>query len=105
MKKLKMIFASLMLIGLMAYAGSAQTDQVCISQDAANKCSEAVDKVKALEQSVTVRDKLIEELKIELAKETQKAADREATIVRLTALFDSLIKSYTKPKKIGLINF
>jgi len=83
----------------------ANAQQVCISQESANKCAENVERVKLLEDSITVRDKIIEELKISLAKEVQKTADQEASIIRLTALFDALIKSYTKPKKIGIINF
>jgi len=102
MKRLLVIIALTMAGALPAYT---QTGQVCISQESANKCAMLSDKVEALENALTVRDKAIEELKIALAKETQRGVDQEAAIIRLTAIMDLLIKNYTKPKKFGIINF
>lgn len=100
----KLLLTVIFLLGCTA-ASHAQTGQVCISQEAADKCSEAVDRITALEDAIKVRDRLIEELKVEVAKQTQKAVDNEATVVRLTTLMEFLLKNYTKPKKFGIINF
>jgi uncharacterized coiled-coil protein SlyX len=101
MKKIIMVMA--LLLGSTAVSYGQQ--QVCISQEVANKCSESIDRVIALEDAVKERDRIIEGLKVEVAKQTQKAIDNEATVVRLTTLMEFLLKSYTKPKKFGIINF
>lgn len=103
MRKLLLLTVVLLVLGVSAAAG--QSSQVCISQEAADKCAELADRDKASQEAIAARDKIIVDLKIELAKAVQKNSDQEAALVRLTALFEALIKSYTKPKKIGLINF
>lgn len=99
-----LILTIAIIVGSTAVA-AAQTEQVCISQDTANKCADAIDRVAVLEDAVKVRDKAIEDLKVELARQTQKAVDNEATVIRLTTMMEFLLKAYTKPKKFGLINF
>jgi len=86
--------------------------QVCIDQDTANKCYEAAERAKAQEVTITglkdaiaERDRIIEDLKIKLAIEGQKAVDYEKENLRLIAILEGLIKSYTKPKKWGIIVF
>lgn len=105
MTKIRLVILGLFILIGGAYSTFGQTGQVCISQEAANKCSELVDKNKALQDALTVRDDAIAQLKIELAQATQKNADQEAALIRLTVLFDTLLKNCTKPKKFGLINF
>lgn len=89
----------------MASCVYAQDQKICISQEAANKCAENVDKIQVLEDVLKERDKIIEDLRIRLAMETQRATDNEATVVRMTALLDVMMKSFTKPKKYGIIVF
>jgi hypothetical protein len=61
--------------------------------------------IEALEGALKARDEVIVELKVELGKATQKGTDYEAVNLRLLALIDQLVKTHTKPKKFGLINF
>ena len=51
------------------------------------------------------RDKIIEELKVKVAVESQKAVDAQAETLRITAVLEGLLKAYTKPKKWGIIVF
>jgi hypothetical protein len=99
----KTILALTLLLGSTAVGYGQQ--QVCISQETANTCAEAIDRVTALEDAIRERDRIIEGLKVEVARQTQKAVDYEATVVRMTGLLELMLKSYTKPKKFGLINF
>lgn len=106
----------LVILFVLLFAGvvtsNAQTTQVCVSQETADKCSEAFDtvtaqqkEIEALKEALRNRDKIIEELKVAVAVEAQKAVSNEAQIVRLTAILEAMMKSYTKPKKWGLIVF
>lgn len=107
----KVIMGALMVLALFVVSASAQ-QQVCISQEAANKCAELAengkiqtDKIAVLEESLRGRDKMIDELKVRLAMETQRATDAEAHNMKLVALMEAVLKSYTKPKKWGIIVF
>ena len=103
-----LIFAFILLAGgTVAYG-----QQVCIDQATADKCYEAAERAKSqeatiagLKESVAERDRIIEDLKIKLAIEGQKAVDYEKENLRLIAILEGLIKSYTKPKKWGIIVF
>ena len=86
--------------------------QVCISQESANKCAELALNEKIMKEQVSIlqtqlaeRDKIIDELKIRVAVESQKAVDSQAETLRLTAVLEGLLKAYTKPKKWGIIVF
>lgn len=102
------ILMAFMVFGVSTVAGQ----QVCISQEAANKCAEnvvtvetQVKEIEALKLALENRDKIIEELKIKVAVESQKAVSNEAQILRMTAVLEGLLKAYTKPKKWGIIVF
>lgn len=91
---------------------NAQQAPVCISQESADKCYNAIETIEtqkkqidALNLAIVERDKIIEELKIKLAVESQKAVDKDAEVLRMLAIIESLMKSYTKPKKWGIIVF
>lgn len=103
------IIAVLIWVGSVA---SAYGQQVCISQESANKCAEAVatadaqtKEIEALRNALANRDKIIEDLKIKMAVEAQRATDNEAQVLRMTAVLEGLLKAYTKPKKWGIIVF
>jgi len=90
----------------------AQSGQVCISQETADACANALDtvsvqtkEIEALKDALRNRDAIIEGLKIAVAVEAQKAVGNEAQVIRLTAILEAMMKSYTKPKKWGLIVF
>lgn len=103
------------IFALLIWAGSVASSygqQVCISQETANKCAEAVatadaqaKEIEALRTALTNRDKIIEDLKVKVAVEAQRATDNEAQILRMTAVLEGLLKAYTKPKKWGIIVF
>lgn len=100
------------LIACFSIATHAQEQKICISQEAANKCADNVNVVEqqkaeidALKTALVNRDKIIEDLKIKVATESQKAVDRDAENKKLIALFEAMMKSYTKPKKWGIIVF
>lgn len=106
----RIIFTSLLF--MFGCAVGAHAQQVCISQEAANKCADAINvadqqktEIEALKNALANRDKIIEELKVKLAVEAQKAVDNEKTVVRMTAILEAMLKSYTKPKKWGIIVF
>ena len=61
--------------------------------------------IEALEEALKARDEVITALKVDLSAQTQKATDYEAVNLRLLALIDQLVRTHTKPKKFGLINF
>lgn len=97
---------------LVASAAAYGQEQICISQEAANKCADNVNviaqqkaEIDALKTALINRDKIIEDLKVKVAVEAQKAVDNEKAIVRMTAILEAMLKSYTKPKKWGLIVF
>jgi hypothetical protein len=97
---------------LTLFTVSVSAQEVCISQEAANKCAELAesgkaqtDKIALLEEALRGRDKIIDELRIKFAMEGQRATDAEAHNMKLVALMEALLKSYTKPKKWGIIVF
>jgi hypothetical protein len=101
-----------LIFGFTALVANAQQAPVCVSQETADKCYNAIDTVKAQEKQIEALNKAIEErdsiigdLKIKLAVESQKAVDKDAEVLRMLAIIESLMKSYTKPKKWGLIVF
>jgi hypothetical protein len=102
-----------LLMALMVGSAYAQAEQpVCISQEAANKCADNVNvvaqqkaEIEALRTALGNRDKIIEDLKSRVAVESQRVVDSQAENLRLIALMEALLKSYTKPKKWGIIVF
>lgn len=108
---MKILLFSLMFLGS-ALAINAQQAPVCISQETADKCYNAIEtvesqkkQIQALNTAIEERDKIIEDLKLKLAVESQKAVDKDAEVLRMLSIIESLMKSYTKPKKWGLIVF
>ena len=116
---------------LFAFTANAQTVEptVCIPQTVANRCATLArmdaakdEKIAALEESVKVRDKAIEDLKalndanvaqlkdalhkteLELATKTGELIAKEAMVTRLNAIVDVLL-SRTRKKSIGIIAF
>lgn len=107
-----LLVALFVLIGGYVSVFGQEAPKVCISQESANRCADLaqneqvqVQKIDLLEKAIRERDKIIEDLKIKLAMETQRATDSEANNLRLTAVMEGLLKAYTKPKKWGLIVF
>ena len=116
----------------LAFTANAQTvepQKVCLDQEVANRCATLArmdaakdEKIAALEESVKVRNKAIEDLKalndanvaqlkdalhkteLELATKTGELIAKEAMITRLNAIVDVLL-SRTRKKSIGLIAF
>lgn len=112
------IFLIIALLFLCSVCDFAQTEPqkmdeplaVCITQADANKLFSLAQKGKSFdeyktqaERDITERDKIIENLKINLATETQRGSDRDAEIVRLTAIIEFLLKN-GRVKKYGIIN-
>jgi hypothetical protein len=104
-----LILALLILAGaLTAHAQTGET--VTISKEAAVKCLQDSDRVKALEtenaalkQALDDEKKLYTDLKVDFAKVSGEKSQLEADRVRWTAVIDVLIKN-SRPKKVGLIN-
>lgn len=112
MRKSRLIIALFVFFFAGVVTSHAQSGQVCISQETADACANALDtvtaqakEIEALKDALRNRDKIIEELKIAVAVEAQKAASNEAQVIRITAILEAMMKSYTKPKKWGLIVF
>lgn len=85
--------------------------KVCISQTTANELYVLATKGKAFDEyktqaeaDIKARDKIIEDLKREVAMLTQHRIDSDAERQRLVVIIEALLKS-VRPKKIGLINF
>lgn len=104
------VMTALLFVGALTAVG--QTEPICISQEAANKCAENVNvvaqqkaEIDAMKTALTNRDKIIEELKTKVAVESQRVVDAQAENLRLTAVMEALLKAYTKPKKWGIIVF
>lgn len=109
---MKKLFLLLIFIIVFSFSARAQTadDKVCISQSAADECASCVLERKELraykekaDADILARDKIIEDLKIKLAMETQKSIDLQAEIVNQRAIIQYLLPMVRK-KKIGLIN-
>jgi hypothetical protein len=90
---------------------SPDEPKVCISQDTANKCGEAMrlkpvleQKVEALEAGRKTDADIIKDLQIKLAQEVQKGIDADAERNRLMMIIEFLLK-HGRTKKYGIINF
>lgn len=97
-----------------AVAASAQQEEpkVCISQVAANECAKAVveardyrELAESLRKGREEDARIIEELKIKLAMETQKTIGLEGQINYQMKIIDFLLVNGRKKIKVGLINF
>ena len=108
--RILLIIASLLILAVTA---SAQQEQkVCISQQAADECALAVIKKAEYKELVDVLKKgreedakIIEDLKIKLAMETQKTISLEAQLNYQMKIIDFLLTNGRKKIKVGLINF
>lgn len=116
MKKLLLIF----IIAAGAIAAGAQTptptpppeEKVCISQDAAQECAACVRERKELRELAKANEearaedaRIIKDLEIRLAAETQKNIDAEAERLRLMKIVEFLLVNGRKKQKFGLIVF
>lgn len=108
-----LILAIIAAFTVAAYSQTAAPtpETVTISREAAVKCLENADRLKAVEAESATKDAaiadlkaMIADLKIEFARVSGEKTQLETTLVRYNALIDILIKS-ARPKKIGLINF
>ncbi len=105
---IKHIFIALLLCGAFCITAQAQTatptpETVTISKEAAIKCLENGDKVKALEaeakanaQAIADLKALIGDLKATIAGLTGEKAQLEATLVRYDKILDFILKKGTK---------
>jgi len=87
-------------------------EKVCISQDAAQECAaclrerkELRDLAKANEEARAEDARIIKDLEIRLAAETQKNIDAEAERLRLMKIVEFLLVNGRKKQKFGLIVF
>jgi Skp family chaperone for outer membrane proteins len=116
MKKTIHIVFTVMLLLLISATVSAQTDQVCISQEDANKCAKRAVEARALREenaelkkaraddAATLEDlkTIIQNLKIELAKTTGQLTESEKAKAEQRAIIEFLLK-YPR-KKFSLID-
>lgn len=89
----------------------APEDKIQISRAAAEKCLKDADRAEALEKELAVKNKAIEDLKLEvenlrrqLIEASTTASDLKQQAIRDAAIIELLLK-YARPKKIGIINF
>lgn len=114
MKKLLLI-PTILICAAMSYAQEVTPNpqpKVCISQEAANvAASNAVEVVqlrKLVEELKAGRGedaKIIEDLKIRLAQETQKAIDLNSEKLTYLEVIKVLTANYKSRSKFGIINF
>lgn len=84
---------------------------VTVSREAAIKCLEATDRVKALEAEIAVKNEAIDKLKTEIQNLQRQfvEASTESSMLKQQAVRDAaiieLLLKYVKPKKIGLVVF
>lgn len=111
MKKIIFLLALIFLGALAGYSQDCPPNMVCITREAAVQALKDSDTVKAQESEIKAKDqaikdleKIIVDLKIELAKMTGDKTGAEQMVVRLSAIVDVLIKN-TRKKSIGLIAF
>lgn len=111
-RKPLLILAIVAAFTVAAYSQTAAPtpETVTISREAAVKCLENADRLKAVEAESATKDAaiadlkgIIADLKVEIARLTGEKTQLETTLVRYNALLDLLVKS-VRPKKIGLIN-
>ena len=100
-------------IAVCAITANAQQEQkVCISQQAADECALAVIKkaeykelAEELKKGRAEDARIIEDLKVKLAMETQKTISLEAQLNYQMKIIDFLLTNGRKKIKVGLINF
>jgi hypothetical protein len=104
----------ILLMGTLWVSASAQEapKPVCVSQETADRCADALDEVAALRLLVDelkkgreTDAKIIEELKQALALETGKVVGLESQNVQQRNIIEFLLKQGTVRKKFGLIVF
>jgi len=85
------IFA--IVFGFTALAVNAQQAPVCISQETADKCYNAIDtlqaqqrQIDAMQVAIDGRDAIINDLKIKVAVQAQKAVEKDAEVLRMLAI-------------------
>ncbi len=113
MKKLLLL---LLLPLIFTFSVNAQTttvnvnEKVCISRESANQIPIVLAERNALREQVTILKEVkendrstVNDLKLKLAVETQRSIDKEAELVRMTAIIEFLLKN-GRVKKVGLIN-
>jgi hypothetical protein len=113
---MKIVVYTLLVYLLLAVSASAQTvtdcpaDRVCLTREQAIEYLTYRDENSALRKDAAVKDqaiadlqKLVADIKIDLARVSGEKSQLEADRVRWTAVIDILIKQ-SRPKKIGLIN-
>lgn len=105
------VMCVLLILAGAATANAQTSDSVVITREAAIKCLQDQDKLKATEaenavlrQAVEDYKKINTDLKIELAKLTGEKTGADQMVVRLTAILDIVIPKVRK-KSIGVIAF
>lgn len=95
-----------------AVARSQEEPKVCISQGAANECARAVvdarnykDLAESLKKGREEDARIIKDLEIKLAMETQKTSDLQAQLNYQLKIIEFLLANGRKKIKIGLFNF
>lgn len=109
-------FLTIISVALMfAYNAAGQTPEptpgpICISREAAEKCATNAAKVDSqqayiatLEQALKDKDKIIGDLKVEVARYSGRIESCEKNDASNRAIIEILIKN-ARPKRIGLIN-
>lgn len=106
-----LIATAILILAGAATANAQQSETVTITREAAIKCLQDSDKLKAVEAEVAAKDqaiedykKLVTDLKVELAKAVGEKTGSEQMVVRLTAIIDFMLKN-GRTKKYGVINF
>lgn len=109
MKKLFLIIPFLLLLfcgDSFAQTAEVKTEEkVCISREAAEKCSKAFDVVKAQEAEIAELKKIVNELKVELAAKTGQLIANDEERARLTVIVSELLKNPRRQIKVGIFNF
>jgi hypothetical protein len=110
MKKLIFLISIIFLGTFAGHSQDCPAGMVCISPAAAVQALKDSDEVKAQKVEIAAKDqaikdleKIIVDLKIELAKMSGDKTGAEQMIVRLTAIIDFMLKN-GRVKKVGLIN-
>jgi hypothetical protein len=110
---MKLLFILIFVLTL-TLSAQAQVDEprnICLTQTEANKCSQAVDEVKALRAELetlksanAAKDKVILDLSAELKMKTQEIIDLKSFLAEYRAMIQFLLTNGRKKIKVGLIN-
>jgi hypothetical protein len=107
---MKHTLITILFILAFSFSAYAQEETINISRAAAIECDRCTDEKKALELELKTVKEQFQALKIELERErgntraeNEKAIEKNATIVRLTAIIDRMIPMLRK-KKVGFLN-